>query len=103
LHVVEAGILVECPLGGTKSAFGKRVPARGLVGQFNSLADICKNNGMITDNIASPYGVHADLGGSALANHAFTTMHDVFRVIEFANFRENFSESARSAAWGVLF
>src|SRR6186997_924057 len=38
LHIVQAGLLFDDPLGSAKGTICKRVPARGFVGEFQALA-----------------------------------------------------------------
>src|SRR6185436_15997032 len=80
LHVVDARILSDDPLGGAESAIGEGVAAAGFVGQLHAFAVSGEDDGVISYHIAAAQGVDANLGAGALAGDALAAVAQ--RILE---------------------
>ena len=62
LHVVDARLLPDDPLGGAQGAAGKDAAVAGLVREFQAFAQGSKHHGVVADNVAAAQGMDAHLG-----------------------------------------
>src|SRR5262245_2754096 len=102
LHVVDAGSLVDDPLGGTQGAVGERVAAAGLVRQFDPLAAGSENHGVIPDDVAAAERVDTNLTVGAFAGDAAASVPQFLLELNLSDVSQYLQESVGRAAGGVL-
>lgn len=72
------------------------------MGEFHTFSDIGVNDSMIAHHVSASDRMHPDFGICSLSHQAFTSMENIFGVVESANLGENLREAASRSAWGVF-
>ena len=87
---------------GAEGTGGKRVAAGRLVREFDALAVVREDDGVVADDIAAADGVDADFVLRAFADDALTAMTKRFFKLQFAHVGKNFEQRRRRAARRVF-
>src|SRR6202035_1584615 len=83
--------------------FGKGIPTRRTVGQFNPLPRPCKIDSMFAPDIPPPVGVNTNLPSLSSAPQTFSSVPRRFGIIKRSRLRDDFAEPPCCSARRVLF